>query len=196
MGAAAEGMPRKRRPRDGMSFPDDLVRYLFGHLRASPARSHPRLSYRHLRGSRSRDYLPGNAWHNVASSSYALLPSLARFTFPLHSARSSLCRFTGFPRFPPLHLSLHGNVNFSFLFSPPPFRLLSPLPISSIQIFETESHELFLKEILVIFFLILLRIYRYFETRIANVILCLSLKQAANVIRNTNTDMLIHVSSN
>jgi len=38
-GVAAEGMPRKRCPRDGMSFPDDLVRYLFGHLRASPALS-------------------------------------------------------------------------------------------------------------------------------------------------------------
>lgn len=38
-GAAAEGMPRKRRPRDEMSFPGDLVRYLFGHLRASPAPS-------------------------------------------------------------------------------------------------------------------------------------------------------------
>lgn len=145
-----------------MSFPDDLVRYLFGHLRASPVLSPSPLTdiFAVLAPETIFREMPDIMQRRRAMRFYPL-----SLLILLPSTRSSLYRSPGFPRFPPLCLSLHGNANAFSL-------LISSLLSISIRIFETEMYELFLKEILVISLphSISTDIFQGNETRIANAI--------------------------
>lgn len=128
-----------------MSFPDDLVRYLFGHLRASPALSPSPLTdiFAVLAPETIFREIPDIMQRRRAMRSSSL--TLASYPPSLHTLiLLPFSRFPSFSIFLSLRLSLHGNVNaFSLLIS-------SLLIDFYTDLRETEMYKLFLKKILVI----------------------------------------------